>query len=97
MGMVIVGWIADRLGLSKLLAELIMIGVLLLVAFIGAMTIRQHYINKGYASAIAAVKKQDDKAAAAAVKVEKKAAACQDGINGYWDVITQSCKLEDAE
>lgn len=97
MGMIIVGWIADRLGLSKLLAEIIMIGALLLAAFVGAMAIRQHYINKGYASAIAAVKKQDDKAVAAAVKVEKKAAACQDGINGYWDVITQSCKLEDAE
>jgi hypothetical protein len=64
---------------------------------VGALTIRQHYINKGYASAIASVKKQDAKAVAAAVKVEKKAAACQDGINGYWDVITQSCKLESAE
>lgn len=97
MGMIIVGWIADRLGLSKLLAEIIMIAALVVAIVIAGFAIRQHYINKGYASAIAAVKKQDDKAVAAAVKVEKKAAACQDGINGYWDVITQSCKLEDAQ
>jgi len=96
MGMLIVGWIADRLGLSKLLAEIIMIGVLVLAVFVGAMAIRQHYINKGYASAIAAVKKQDNIAIDAARKVEKKAAVCTE-TSGYWDVITQSCKLEDGE
>ncbi len=97
MGMLIVGWIAGRLGLSKLVAELIMIGALVVAVVIAGFAIRQHYVNEGWRNAIAAVKKQDDKAVAAAVKVEKKAAACQDGINGYWDVITQSCKLEDAE
>lgn len=62
----------------------------------GALTIRQHYINKGYHSAIEAVKKQDDRAVAAADRVEQKATVCSDA-NGYWDVITQNCKLEDAE
>ena len=61
----------------------------------GALTIRQHYINKGYASAIAAVKKQDTKAIGAAQAVERKAIICTNE-NGYWDVITQGCKLEDA-
>jgi hypothetical protein len=62
----------------------------------GALTVRHHYIAKGYASAIAAVKKQDDRAVSAAAKVEQKAASCQDGTNGYWDVLTQACKLDDA-
>ena len=63
----------------------------------GALTIRQHYINKGYASALAAVKKQDNRAVAAANKVEERTAKCQEGVNGYWDVLTQGCKLEDAK
>lgn len=62
----------------------------------GALTIRQHYINKGYASALAAVKKQDGRAVAAANKVEKRSNDCTDK-NGYWDVLTQGCKLEDAK
>lgn len=66
-------------------------------AVIGAgITIRQHYVNLGYAKAIAAVKKQDDRAVEAADKVEQKAAACTD-TNGFWDVITQGCKLEDSK
>lgn len=60
----------------------------------GAVAVRQHYINKGYASAIAAVKKQDDRAKSAAEKVEMKAAVCTEK-NGYWDVISQGCKLGD--
>jgi hypothetical protein len=59
----------------------------------GALAIRQHYINKGYQSAISAVKKQDARAVDAAEKVEQKATVCT-GQNGYWDVITQNCKLE---
>lgn len=61
----------------------------------GAVTIRQHYINKGYASAITAVKKQDDRAVAAADKVQKRADECS--ADSWWDVVSQSCKLEDAE
>lgn len=60
---------------------------------VGAIAVRQHYINKGYASAIAAVKKQDSRAKAAAEQVETKAAVCSE-TNGYWDVISQGCKLE---
>jgi hypothetical protein len=93
MGMIIVGWIADRLGLSKLLAEIIMIGVLVLAIIVGALTIRQHYINKGWHNALVAVKKQDDKAVAAAKKVEEKVAECS--ADSYWDTITQACKTDE--
>ena len=63
---------------------------------VGAITIRQHYVNLGWHKAIEAVKKQDDRAAAAADKVQEKAAKC-DETNGYWDVLTQGCKLEDGK
>jgi hypothetical protein len=86
--------IAEFFGISVL--RLAIYASCIALALGGALTIRQHYINKGYASAIAAVKKQDDRAVAAANKVEQKTAACSDA-NGYWDVITQNCKLEDAE
>ena len=86
--------IAGWFGINPI--RLIAYVVLAVAVIIGALTIRQHYINKGYASALAAVKKQDDRAVAAASKVEQKAATCSDA-NGYWDVITQNCKLEDAE
>lgn len=86
------------------IAEFFGISVFRLVAYAGivalvtggALSIRQHYINKGYASAISAVKKQDARAVEAATKVEKKADACTD-TSGYWDVITQGCKLEDTK
>ena len=86
--------IASALGLHPL--RLILYGAVALAAITGVLTIRQHYINKGYAGAIAAVKKQDDRAMAAAEKVERKTAVCTEA-NGYWDVITQDCKLEDEQ
>lgn len=86
--------IAEFFGISVL--RLAIYAGCIVLALGGGLAIRQHYINKGYASAIAAVKKQDDRAVAAAQKVERKTAACSDA-NGYWDVVTQNCKLEDAE
>jgi hypothetical protein len=61
----------------------------------GALVVRQHYVNLGYAKAIAAVKKQDDRAVAAADKVQQRADDC--AANSWWDVILQSCKLEQAK
>lgn len=84
--------IASLFGISPL--RLIVYAVLVVGAITGALTIRQHYVNLGYHKAIAAVKKQDDRAVAAADKVEAKAAKC-DETSGYWDVITQNCKLQD--
>jgi hypothetical protein len=87
-------FVANLFGISVF--RLVVYAVITVSVLVGALTIRQHYINKGYASAIAAVKKQDDKAVAAAVKVEKKAAVCTE-TNGWWDVVEQKCKLEDAQ
>jgi hypothetical protein len=80
--------IAGWFGISPF--RLIAYAAIVAAVIVGAITIRQHYINLGYHNAIVAVKKQDDKAKAAAEKVERKANECTD--NSYWDVIAQSCK-----
>ena len=82
--------IASLLGISPL--RLIIYAVAIVAVVAGALTIRHHYVSLGYHKAIADVKKQDDRAVAAATEVERKAAKCDD-TNGYWDVITQNCKL----
>jgi hypothetical protein len=89
----VIATVAALFGISSF--RLIAYAVLVVGALAGALTIRQHYIDKGYSSALAAVKKQDDKARAAAETVERKATVCT-ADNGYWDVVTQGCKLEDA-
>lgn len=63
---------------------------------VGALAIRHHYVALGYNNALVAVAKQNDVTKSAAAKIEAKAAKCQEGVNGYWDVISQGCKLEDA-
>lgn len=85
------GGIAGFLGISAL--RLGIYAALVALVLGGAAIVRQHYINKGYDSAITAVKKQDDRAAAAADKVRRKADECAE--NSWWDVISQSCKLEE--
>lgn len=85
--------IAGWFGISPF--RLIAYAVIFVAVTGGALTIRQHYINKGWYAHKAAVEKQDDSAVAASVKVETKTAVCSD-TNGYWDVITQGCKLDDA-
>ena len=96
--MPVITFIAGLFGinLSALAARLIACAIVIAIVVSAALAIRQHYINKGYKSAIAAVKKQDDRAVEAASKVEQKATVCTEQ-NGYWDVITQGCKLEDTE
>lgn len=94
MPIAILTFIANLFGISVLRLA-IYAGVVVAVVVAG-FTIRQHYINKGYKSAIAAVKKQDDRAVEVASKVEQKATVCTEQ-SGYWDVITQGCKLEGAE
>lgn len=86
--------IAGWFGINPL--RLIAYAAVAFAIVVGALTIRQHYVNLGWSKAITAVKKQDDRAVAAAEKVEQKAAVCTDA-NGYWDVVTQGCKLEEAQ
>jgi hypothetical protein len=80
--------IASWLGISQF--RLIAYAAIGAAIIIGAVTIRQHYINLGWNNAIVAVKKQDDKAKVAAEKVERKANEC--AADNYWDVISQRCK-----
>ena len=80
--------IAAWFGISNL--RLIVYAVLIIAGIIGALTIRQHYINLGWKNAIAAVKKQDEKSAQAAKHVDERADQC--GADSYFDVITQRCK-----
>lgn len=63
----------------------------------GGLTIRHHYVALGYEKALEAVAKQNEITRDAADKIGMKADKCAEGINGYWDIVTQSCKLEDAK
>lgn len=85
--------IAQFFGISPL--RLIIYTAVTIAVIIAGFTIRQHFVNEGYSHAIAAVKKQDDRAVAAADKVQQRADECSG--NSWWDVISQSCKLEDAK
>ncbi len=84
--------ICTFLGISPL--RLIMYSICFIAVLSCGIAIRNHYVNLGYHKAIADVRKQDDRAIDAANKVEEKAAQCDD-TSGYWDVITQACKLQD--
>lgn len=83
-------------GLSSLAAKAIVYSLITMVIGGVLLGIRQHYVNLGWQKAITAVKKQDDRAVAAANKVEEKTDQCN-ATNGYWDVITQNCKLQNEE
>lgn len=84
--------IAGWFGINPI--RLIIYGALAVSVAVGAIAVRQHYINKGWYAHKAAVDKQDGNAVATSAKVEKKTAACSD-TNGYWDVLTQGCKLDE--
>jgi len=88
--------IAQFFGIStfRLVAYAVAVFLVLAGALTGWLTVRHHYVSLGYSKALKDVKKQDANAKAAAEKVEKKTAVCTDK-NGYWDVITQACKLDD--
>lgn len=91
MPMLAITAIANLLGISVF--RLAMYAAIVAAVVTGALVIRHHYVSLGYHKALADVKKQDDRAVEAATKVEKKTAVCTDQ-NGYWDTITQRCRLE---
>lgn len=86
-------WIAAKLGIS-LLRVWLYAGIIAFVST-GALIIRQHYIDIGWEKHKVAVEKQDGRTKEASRKVDEKIAKCQEGVNGYWDVVTKGCKLED--
>lgn len=92
MPMLAITAIANLLGISVF--RLAMYAAIVAAVVTGALVIRHHYVSLGYHKALADVKKQDDRAVEAATKVEKKTAVCTDQ-NGYWDVLSQRCILED--
>ncbi len=92
MPMLAITAIANFFGISVFRLAIYAGAVVAIVA--AGLTIRHHYVSLGYHKALADVKKQDDRAVEAATKVEKKTAVCTDQ-NGYWDVLSQRCILED--
>lgn len=86
--------IAAVFGISPI--RLIVYTVATVAVIVGGFSIRQHYINVGWHKHAAKIEKQDSAAIAVNKKVEKEADKCSDA-NGFWDVITQNCKLEEAE
>lgn len=85
-------FVANLFGISVL--RLVIYAICIVAVVVAGLMIRQHYVDLGYAKAIAAVKKQDDRAVATADAVQKRANDC--AANSYWDILTQACKLEDA-
>jgi hypothetical protein len=64
-----------------------------LAIFVGAVSLRQHYVNAGWDSALEAVKKQDATAKEAASKAQRTVDGCY-AAGGTWSVITGNCTLE---
>jgi hypothetical protein len=89
-----IGSIAALLGISSL--RLYVYAALTVAVVIGGFTIRQHFINAGWNKAMIRVQKQNDAAADAARKVESHVNTCSEE-NGYWDVVTQGCKMEEPQ
>lgn len=86
--------ICSFLGINPL--RLAIYAAVFVAVVIGALTIRQHYVNEGWRKHAAAVEKQDGRAIETNREVEKMANKCSD-TNGFWDVITQGCKLQEEE
>ncbi len=82
--------ICSFLGINPL--RLLIYAALFVAVVTGALWVRHHYVALGYHKAIAAVKRQDDRAVAAANRVEQMTAKC-DETSGYWDVVSQNCRL----
>jgi len=93
--MAFVTLIANLFGIS--IFRLVAYAAIVVAVTTGALAIRHHYVALGYSKALVEVSKQNDVTKAAADEVGAKADKCAEGINGYWDVITQGCKLEDAK
>lgn len=88
----LISLLAGRVG--SLAASAIVYGGVVLVVGSTLLGIRQHYVNEGWRNHAAAVAKQDARAVETNRQVEANAKKCTDD-SGFWDVITQSCKLQD--
>jgi hypothetical protein len=89
--MSVLSTVGAALGISPL-RLLVYAGIAFAVITAG-VTIRNHYVNVGWDTALEAVKKQDTTAKAAASQVQRTVDDCYNA-NGTWSVITGSCTLE---
>ena len=85
-------FIANMFGISVF--RLIMYAAIFTAVVAGALTIRQHYINIGWHKHAVAVEKQNDTAKAASKEIQRRTDECES--QSYWDVISKSCKTEEA-
>ena len=92
----LIAFLAGRIGLSEFIVRILLWTLLILAVGVALLIVRQHLINVGWNAHAAKIQKQDDRAVAASKEVERQTIICSDK-NGYWDVITQNCKLEDAQ
>lgn len=89
----IITLLAGRVG-GEFIAKLIVYGVVTVLIGGTLLTIRQHYVNEGWRKHAAAVERQDNRAIETNKRVDERANKCSDD-NGFWDVITQNCKLQE--
>lgn len=86
--------IAGMFGISVF--RLVAYAAILAAVVVGALTIRQHYIDVGWYKHAAKIERQDNAAVAVSKQVEHDTQACSEA-NGFWDVVTQGCKLQEEE
>lgn len=86
--------VANFFGISVF--RLVAYAVCVVAVVVALLVVRQHYVDLGWRKHAAAVAKQDDRAVEANKRVEEQADKCSD-TNGFWDVVTQGCKLQQEE
>lgn len=86
--------IANMFGISVF--RLIMYAGIAIAVISALVAVRQHYVNVGWEKHRAAVERQDNIAISASREVQRRTDACSEQ-NGFWDVITQGCKLQETE
>lgn len=86
--------IANMLGISVF--RLVAYAAAIIAVVVALGVVRQHYVNVGWYKHKAAVEKQDNIAIDAGKKVEERTRKCSDD-NGFWDVLTQGCKMQEGD
>jgi hypothetical protein len=84
--------VANFLGISPL--RLVIYALCAISTLSGLLIVRHHYVELGYNKALSHVAQQDKHAKAAADRVKQAAVKCNE-TNGFWDVVSQNCRLGD--
>ncbi len=86
--------IANFFGISVF--RLVAYAVCVIAVVVALGVVRQHYVDVGWRKHAAAVEKQDNRAIEANRRVEEQTNKCSEST-GFWDVITNGCKLQEEE